>query len=694
MSFANAKALRVAMLADLARSGLDTNDARKLHCQPLLPGQLNGTLPSAARAAGYLIPYFSIGGEPIEFARYRYLEPVLDFKGKPRRYTQPGGAPPQIYFPPFAPWPEITTHPTVDMFTTEGEKKAACATKFGFATIGLGGVWNFRSAKEGQLLIPQFAEITWAERRIIIVYDSDTIHKPGVMQAENALAAELTKLGARVHILRLPEDGPAKVGLDDYLVAHGAEAFKTLLASPALSEWRCSAELHRLSEEVIYIMSPATILRLSDMQRMPRSTFLDAYAPRQFDEIVQVSTTTGKVKTKGVHRDPAQEWIAWPHRPTLERICYRPGCDDICPGPDGRLELNSWPGWAVEPAPGDASPFLELLEYLTSLEPHFLNNALQWFAYPVQHPGTKLYTALVVWSIGQGIGKSLLGETMEGIYGRNYGVIDNDDLGSKFNAWAVRKQFVLGNEVAGRDSKELMFKVRDMVTRITMKIENKGVDPYWITDCINYYVSSNSARPVYAQDDERRFLVVRAPQERLPPGFYDRYKDWLWLDKNAHRFRPESMSALMWELLHTDLSGFDPTAAAPVTDAMLEMIDNSRSPLDDITHNLLVDPNLELDGELHRQRCLFILGELGTAIRNKHPELRSITDTALRVALAEAGVPRLNNGKAIRYSKDSTARLYAVRERDRWLQATVAEIGRRYAEEREMVPGKWQYHTN
>jgi hypothetical protein len=684
--FTGAKALHAAMLSDLSRSGLDKDDADKLQCKSILGSKLNGMLPGTT-LSGYVIPYFDIDGKKSNFFRYRFLDQPLDFKalaGKSRRYTQPRGSSPQIYFPPLAPWHDIATVLTIDILVTEGEKKAASACKFGFPTLGLGGVWNFRSAKEKQTLIPQFSEITWVDRKVIIAYDSDTIRKPSVMQAENALAAELIKLGAKVFILRLPEKDGGKVGLDDYLVAHGADGLNSLMGTSALIEWERSAKLHALSGEVVYIMDPATILRLDNLQRMSRNTFLDAYAPRDYTEIVQTVTPTGAIKNVAVLRHPAKEWIAWQHRPTLERISYCPGEDSIHRALDGKFELNSWSGWAVEPKAGNVKPWLDLLAFITSREPQFMNWCMQWFACPIQQPGIKMFTAFVVWSQGQGIGKSLLGETMEGIYGKNYGVIDNDDLDSRFNSWAVRKQFLVGNEMTGKDSKQLAAKINDMITRKDMKIENKGMDPYYIKDCINYYVNSNSARPIYAQDGARRFMVLQAPPTAREDAFYAQYANWLYVDEVAKVFRPESMAALMHHLLNVELHGFNPTAKAPTTIAMNEMIENSRSPLEMVVNNLRDDPGSELDGYTNKDRCLFTLSELGDMLREKHPEMRFLTNPSLSAALSEAGFTKLHNGEPIRCG-ERVMKLYAIRDRKKWESAPLVEVGRRYVREKEMV---------
>lgn len=57
----------------------------------------------------------------------------------------------------------------------------------------------------------------------------------------------------------------------------------------------------------------------------------------------------------------------------------------------------------------------------------------QWLAYPIQHPGTKLFSAVLI--IGpQGSGKNLLGMLMQAIYGRNYRLIGPGELHGDFNS--------------------------------------------------------------------------------------------------------------------------------------------------------------------------------------------------------------------------------------------------------------------
>ena len=79
-------------------------------------------------------------------------------------------------------------------------------------------------------LIDGLASIPWEGRPVCIVYDSDASTNKNVLSAEWLLAQALKSKGAVVKVVRLPpgppdaDGNPAKVGLDDFLVANPPEA--------------------------------------------------------------------------------------------------------------------------------------------------------------------------------------------------------------------------------------------------------------------------------------------------------------------------------------------------------------------------------------------------------------------------------------------------------------------------------------
>jgi len=157
-----------------------------------------------------------------------------DRPGDGGKYLAPAGSIVRAYIPeavrPFL------GNPAQPIIVTEGEKKTLTATQAGFPTIGLSGVdcWH---VKKSTALIPDLEHVAWKGREVFIVFDSDAADNPRVRENESLLGATLGAHGAKVRVVRLPPgpqngDGKAaKVGLDDYLVAHGADALRKLLTT-------------------------------------------------------------------------------------------------------------------------------------------------------------------------------------------------------------------------------------------------------------------------------------------------------------------------------------------------------------------------------------------------------------------------------------------------------------------------------
>ena len=119
--------------------------------------------------------------------------------------------------------------PTIQLLVTEGAKKSLAADQAGFPCLGLTGVFAWK-LKNHERLLPDLELIEWKGRPVKIVFDSDAAETENVADAECRLAAQLQNRGAIVKVVRLPSGpGGAKVGLDDFRVAHGAPARHQLL---------------------------------------------------------------------------------------------------------------------------------------------------------------------------------------------------------------------------------------------------------------------------------------------------------------------------------------------------------------------------------------------------------------------------------------------------------------------------------
>lgn len=648
------------MLADLQRSGLDAKDARTMRLAPYARGELQSVEPPGA---GYVIPYFDVNGTPRDdLYRYRYLEDTRR-KGfgamgtaKARRYTQPAGTPPGVYWPPFADWRNITTTPGVPLIITEGEKKAATATKMGVPCVGLGGVWSFRSKTINVRLLPELGSVSWENRDVYIVYDSDAVRNTQVCQAESALAEELTRQGALVKVVRLPDkDDGDKMGLDDYLVEFGAEALITLCTEAEL--FSLSRALHKLNTEVIYVQNPGVVMVRGEQQPVRPSDFVNhRFADRQHTRLAVAANGATKMEV----RQTAADWIKWPARSAARSIVFAPGEGEITE--DGRY--NMWKGWAYEPKRGDVKPWAALLDYLCEGSPIARKYIEQWFAYPIQNPGTKLRNAVVCWGFAKGTGKSLLGYTVGDLYGDAFYEIDDSHVEgtATFTEWARHRHFILGDEISGNSARRVANRIKAMITREKVEINIKNIPQYSIRDCINYYFTAQHPDCFYIEEGDRRLFIHEVKQRQaLPQEFYRAFDIW--------RHSEAGRRALMWHLLYgVDTSDFDPMAAPPVTSDKLAMIADTGSELEQWLRDVREYPEAICkkfgNSDLVSVTELIMLFEA-----DGHQKPSSVL---LGRKLKVAGVPLLEpkdlktpqvlvNGKL--------TRIYALRNEKKWLRA-------------------------
>jgi hypothetical protein len=606
------------------------------------------------------------------------LEPPTGFAAfasRPRRYAQPPGTPPGAYLPPLVDWVKLFKDHTQPLILTEGELKAIAATQAGFPTIGLGGVWSFRSAKAGFTFLPELEKVRWCKRGdtpeprpVFIVFDTDIVQKPEVREALLALAGELTERGALVREALLPSaKASQKVGLDDFLVA-GGDLTRVLEEATPLG---ASAALWELSREVAYVHDPGVITELLPGGRTmrPIDFIKSAYANR----IYTAKTTTPGGKPKLEKRNTAKDWIAWPARFEVRRFVYEPGAPRITE----QGELNEWTGWGVtEPKRGNVEPWRELLSYLFAKDREKIRWFEQWCAYPIQAPGTKLLNAIVLWGLEQGTGKSLIGLTLGRIYGKdNFAEVSYVDLTDRFNDWLAKKQLVLGDEIAGEDRRAASEIVKRLITQQEVRINPKGIPAYLVRDHANFIFTSNHPDPIYIDPGDRRFFVHEVRGRPLERAFYEAYDAWY---RSA-----EGIQALLHHLLHVRLDGFLPNAPALATSDKEEMIRSVAGDLDAWCRDLLADPTRVLV-DAGMPETLAATSDLFTAeqlrsLYDPRDQHRRVTRVSVARALRRAGALLASS----RASSDAvigtvlgTRRIWAVRRSVEWAEARPAETAR------------------
>ena len=210
---------------DLKRSGLNDHTIERLGFVAVRPHDfkhLHGV------TSAYALPYHNLDGSLNCATRWKLFPPITTPDGHTQKYYQAPGSAPSLYLSPLFSWAAVAKDTKALLLVAEGEKKAAAMCQHGLACAGVAGTWNWRQKRDRgeRLTLPILDQFIWQDRSVELVSDSDSWREEkllAVLAGFFALGQELISRGASVKLVKLPEHGAEKVGLDDWLVAVGAD---------------------------------------------------------------------------------------------------------------------------------------------------------------------------------------------------------------------------------------------------------------------------------------------------------------------------------------------------------------------------------------------------------------------------------------------------------------------------------------
>lgn len=295
----------------------------------------------------------------------------------------------------------------------------------------------------------------------------------------------------------------------------------------------------------------------------------DATGDYVFDLLTREVCKRSKVTAllpPGTRWDQVKQHPVWASRAVyLHQIGFDPT------GQDSNIVCNTWQGWPTTPQVGNCDTLLDLLRWLCgddgAEQESLFAWVLKWLAYPIQKPGAKMQTALVVHG-PQGSGKSVFFEAVAQIYGPHGIVLNQGALEDKFNSdWCQGKLFVIADEVAARsDVYHLKNQLKALITGDTVRVNPKNLPAHKERNHMNLVFLSNEVMPVVLEDDDRRHCVIWTPP-KLADGFYEAV---------SREIAAGGIAALHDYLLHLDLTGFYPWTKPPATRAKAALIEQCR----------------------------------------------------------------------------------------------------------------------
>lgn len=212
----------------------------------------------------------------------------------------------------------------------------------------------------------------------------------------------------------------------------------------------------------------------------------------------------------GVGRERYKMWDESFARKWVRDIRFEPG-EDL-----GPRYVNLYNGFEMQPAAVDdqaaergCARILAHINMLCGNRPKLIDWLLKWIALPLQKPGTKMDSSVIMYG-NEGPGKSVLWEkVVKKIYGR-YGVtIGQAQLESQFNGWRSSKLFALAEEVVSRSERNHhKGMLKQIVTGATHMINEKMLPEHEERNCMNFVFLSNSTIPLELDMGDRRYLVL------------------------------------------------------------------------------------------------------------------------------------------------------------------------------------------
>jgi hypothetical protein len=576
----------------------------------------------------------------------------------PGKMFCPPHEPPHAYLPPVYRWGGLQKGQRI--YIHESAIKAINGCLLDCASIGLNGVWGWTSRKHSVALVEELRDLPWRAMNLqpVIVFDSNAHDNWQVQAAEQGLAAKLMEITGRAAVsLRVPKPVEGDQGFDDYRQLVGDEEARRFLQQEGtlIDLTPLRQMMMRLSTEVCVVRELGRIAMQDTGALMTRSVFTDVNYAHYTVEVEDGENVR--------HVNVPKLWIADTNRVEVGTLEYSPGADKLVVHPGVELpNLNIWRGMGCEPEPGNVDPWLELLA--NSVEDEELRQwIIQWCAYPLQHPGEKLNTYLLIFG-PSGTGKNLFFKPLHSIYGENAVMIDSTAIRSDFTSLYTERQFVHVDELvrarsAGEDDL-VSQRVKSLVTSEQLTVNRKGQPEYKIANHVNLAITSNYWDCIKLDSDDRRACVIRWEgtfDRRGDQPYWQRYVRWA--------DSPAGAAALYDYLICQDLTGFDPSAWAPATPWKEQVKEATMTEMSMWVKDLYDDPESQM-GAAQVGKALFTAKELCVLFYGRaETDIGTSQVRSMAAELRNRGFQQAYGGKPVRRPAGSLERWWCVLQRER-----------------------------
>ncbi|SDF69343.1 putative DNA primase/helicase [Onishia taeanensis] len=278
-----------------------------------------------------------------------------------------------------------------------------------------------------------------------------------------------------------------------------------------------------------------------------------------------------RLPSRAVQLALGDAWSLWVNSPDRRQVPYDRLVFDPSMTLDPSEYINTFEGLPLTPIddPERCKCIRYLIDWLCSFDKDAMHWLTCWLAYPLQHMGAKLDTAVLAHSTIEGSGKSLLlSDIMGEVYGAYGATVGQTQLESNWNQWQESKLWGVFEEVVSRDQRyNQVGKIKHMITGKTMQVEAKFMNGWEQANYMNAAFLSNEIMPWPISEHDRRMLVIW-PEKTLPPEASKQL---------GQELINGGVAAFYHYLLSYDTGDFDERTRPPKTKARERLVALSRS---------------------------------------------------------------------------------------------------------------------
>lgn len=247
------------------------------------------------------------------------------------------------------------------------------------------------------------------------------------------------------------------------------------------------------------------------------SNLRDEYLPHLFVNMITETQNGEKLKKHPF----VKLWYTNRYHRQITGLYFMPKYNYV-PDGDETLQMNLFSGFHLDDM-NDRSydeeiikPFIDHIKYINHDKKNEYDFLLNLFSFYFQYAYKKSGVICSLFSKTHGSGKTIIFEIIAAMMNKYAAkVADITHVSANFNSEFLNKCFMYCDEINGSRTRLVSDQLKDLATRLQIRICFKGKEAFNLADFTELCVTSNSETAIFIQETDRRYFVQHVPEKKL-----------------------------------------------------------------------------------------------------------------------------------------------------------------------------------